>query len=49
MIAGGMDPDEVGPIVVAGIHEGRDFIFTHPEMLAEGLQARHDSVMAWTR
>ena len=49
MIAGGMDPDEVGPIVVRGIREGRDFIFTHPEMLAAGLQDRHESVMAWTK
>jgi NAD(P)-dependent dehydrogenase (short-subunit alcohol dehydrogenase family) len=49
MIAGGMNPDDVGPIVVRGIREGRHYIFTHPEMLAEGLQARHDAVMAWTR
>ena len=49
MIAGGMDPDEVGPIVIRGIRDGAHYIFTHPEMLAEGLQARHDAVMAWTR
>lgn len=44
-IAGGMEPDAIGPIVVEGIRENAPYIFTHVDFAAP-FQARFDAVMA---
>jgi NAD(P)-dependent dehydrogenase (short-subunit alcohol dehydrogenase family) len=44
LIRGGMQPDDIGPIVLSGIRRNLPYIFTHDDM-REGFQARFDSVM----
>ncbi|MEM9175612.1 MAG: SDR family oxidoreductase [Myxococcota bacterium] len=44
-IRGGMAPDDIGPIVLAGIRRDLPYIFTHDDM-RDHFKARFDSVLA---
>lgn len=44
ILKGGMDPDEVGRILLDGIQQGRFWIFTHPRWIEGPLKQRHEAM-----
>lgn len=46
LLGGGMDPDEVGRIVLDGVRQGRFWIFSHPELIDGPIRKRFEAMVA---
>ena len=44
ILRGGMDPDEVGRVLLDGIQQGRFWIFTHLRWVEGPLTQRHEAM-----